>query len=356
MTEDAVAPEPNLWSEVVGQPQLVEQLRAAAADPTHAYLFVGPPGVGTRAAARAFAADVLSRDVSSEEAARNRRLCAADRHPAVVVVERSGASITADQAREIVRTANLSPVEGSLQVLVLVDFHLVTVAAPILLKSIEEPPPGTVFVVLADEVTPELVTIASRCAQFEFAHLAQSAIIARLQQDGVQEEIARAAALGSGGDLDRARLLAHDDQVVARRNFWIALPSRLDGTGARSASLAAEALSRIDEVLAPLAEMHAAEMESATEQAERLGQRRSSLKDLEARHNREKRRIRTDELRFGLAALMEGYRQGIAGGSQQFIDAARLVNEFTERLVFNPNEELALQALFCSLPRVTFNP
>ena len=41
----------DLWSEVVGQDQLVAQLRRAAADPTHAYLFVGAAGVGTRAAA-----------------------------------------------------------------------------------------------------------------------------------------------------------------------------------------------------------------------------------------------------------------------------------------------------------------
>src|SRR5262249_55344493 len=162
----------DLWSEVVGQDNLVAQLRAAAADPTHAYLFVGPPRVGPRAAARAFAAEVLSAGASSEEAERHRRLAAAHHHPSIIVGQRVGASILAEQARDIVRRAQMSPPEGSLQVLVLTDFHLVTTAAPILLKSIEEPPPGTIFVILADEVPADLVTIASRCVRFDFPHVA----------------------------------------------------------------------------------------------------------------------------------------------------------------------------------------
>ncbi len=54
MTETAVETELDLWEAVVGQDEIVAQLRSAAADPTHAYLFVGPPGVGTMAAAGAW--------------------------------------------------------------------------------------------------------------------------------------------------------------------------------------------------------------------------------------------------------------------------------------------------------------
>jgi DNA polymerase III subunit delta' len=64
--------------------------------------------------------------------------------------------------------APLSPVDAAYSVFVLLDFHLVRDAAPVLLKTIEEPPAHTVFVVVADEITPELVTIASRCVQIEF--------------------------------------------------------------------------------------------------------------------------------------------------------------------------------------------
>src|SRR5207244_6238029 len=69
----------------------------------------------------------------------------------LVVVERTGPFISVDQAREIVRQASLSPVEGGRKVLLLVDFHLVQNAAPMLLKIIEEPPAGR-----SEEHTSEL--------------------------------------------------------------------------------------------------------------------------------------------------------------------------------------------------------
>ena len=51
----------SVWDEVVGQPRVVEQLQRAARDnePTHAWLFTGPPGSGRSTAARALAAALL---------------------------------------------------------------------------------------------------------------------------------------------------------------------------------------------------------------------------------------------------------------------------------------------------------
>ena len=103
---------------------------------------------------------------------RHRRLAVAEQHPDLHVVERTGAAIPIEAAREIVRRASLSPAEGDRKVMVLDEFHLVSpAAAATLLKTIEEPPPGTYFVVLADEVTPDLVTIASRCVRVDFPPL-----------------------------------------------------------------------------------------------------------------------------------------------------------------------------------------
>jgi uncharacterized membrane protein YbaN (DUF454 family) len=138
-----------LWNEVVGQEDAVRQLKAAVHAPVHAYLIVGPEGSGKRAAARAFAADLLSTGLDDHGAERARQLASSEAHPAMVVVEREGASISKEQAEEVVRVSALSPLEGELQVIVLVDFHLIGVAAPRLLKSIEEPPATTIFVILA---------------------------------------------------------------------------------------------------------------------------------------------------------------------------------------------------------------
>jgi DNA polymerase-3 subunit delta' len=355
---DTSQPTTDPFAAVVGQPGPVALLRAAAAKPVHAYLLVGATGWGTRAAARAFAGELLAGAGPPEETARHRHLATTERHPAITVVERVGASISAEQARDIVRKAALSPPEGTRQVIVLVDFHLIGPQAPILLKSIEEPPPGTFFVVLAEDVPPELETIASRCVRIDFGPIPTADLVAALVSEGVDPHLAEAAAAGGAGDLDRARLLASDPNLEARRAFWWSLPSQLDGTGATIAELVGAISAHTDEVLAPLAVQQAAEMERATEQVERFGAAKGSLSELEARHKRELRRIRTDELRAGLATLAARYRDDVRhhGGRAAFTEAGSLIGQVCDRLVYNPNERLVLEALLVDLPPLTPGP
>ncbi len=344
------------WAEVVGQVDAVAQLRAAVTSPVHAYLIVGPEGSGKRAVARAFAADLLATGLDPSGAARARRLAAAEAHPALTVIEREGASITKEQADEVVRRSSLAPPEGELQVIVLVDFHLVGVAAPKLLKSIEEPPPTTVFVVLAEEITPELVTIASRCVQVDLDAVPEHLLVERLQAEGVEPDAARVAASGAGGSLSRARLLARDPEAAARRAAWHAAPERLDGTGATAAAVADELLGSIDGVLEPLAAQQSEELARflAGFEAASLEPRKGDLKRLEDRHKREQRRVRVDELRSGLATLVGRYREQLAAGgsAEDFLAAADAVQELCDGLVFNPNEGLQLRALMVRLPAV----
>jgi DNA polymerase III, delta subunit len=230
-----------LWELVIGQGSTVETLRSAAQQPVHAYLFVGPPGAGKVRAALAFAAAVLCpRGGCAECDICSRTLN--QTHPDLLNVEREGASISVDQAREIIRLALRSPVEGSRKVLVLNDFHLVTNAGPTLLKIIEEPPPSTIFIVLAEQITNELVTIASRCVQMVFAPLSVGAVVEALVASGIEESVAKTAANAAGGRLDRARLLATDPEVANRMAFWQNIPRRLDGTGAAASVVAAEAV------------------------------------------------------------------------------------------------------------------
>jgi hypothetical protein len=142
----------DAFADVVGQEAAVAFLNAALDAPVHAYLFLGRSGSGTRRAARAFAGELLGRradDGSGAPLERSRRLAASEAHPSLFVYEREGPSISADQAREIVRRASLAPPEGDLQVFLLPDFHLVRDAGPMLLKAIEEPHAGTIFLILA---------------------------------------------------------------------------------------------------------------------------------------------------------------------------------------------------------------
>lgn len=345
----------DLWSEVVGQGLAVAQLRAASTSPVHAYLLVGPEGSGTREAARAFAADLLSEGMEADAAASVRRRVRAEGHPCLRVIERVGPSVNAEQLRHVVEQSHRTPAEGDRQVILIVDAHLVTEFA-IILKSLEEPPSSTVFVLTAEELRAEMSTIASRCVQVDFTPVPESMIAARLVEDGIEPDLAQVAASGAGGSLTQARLLTRDPSAMARRELWLGIPDRLDGTGATAAILADEVLAATDLLAQPLTEMQAAEVAAFAEVAESTGYRLAGeRKALDERHKREQRRVRTADLRAGLAALLTRYRQDlIEGGSADgFVAAAEAVQELCDALTFNPNTTLQLQSLFASLPRPT---
>ena len=356
--DEATLREPSvdsLWVGVIGQDTALAQLRTSTLAPVHAYLFAGPPGVGKRDAARAFAAALLCPRGGCGHCS----VCVraqAEAHPDLVVVEREGASISVDQAREIQRLAMRSPLEGDRKVLVLVDFHLVTNAAPTLLKIIEEPPPSTVFVVLAEQVTPELVTIASRCVVVNFAALGRRMIESQLVAEGATEEQAAGAADMAGGRLDRARLLVADPSLATRVAFWEQVTVRLDGTGAAVSVLASETVTLLDQIASgPLAERQQAEADALEARLEASGARGSAgvRKDLAERHKREQKRVRDDELRYGLAVLSRRYaaasaRHGPdARAAVRAVDLLAATNVHLER---NPNLTLLLQSLFLRLP------
>lgn len=351
----------DMWAAVVGQDEAVAQLRAAAENPAHAYLFVGPPGSGRRAAARVFTGELFAAGLDAEAGDRHRRLAAIEQHPDLIVVERRGASIQVGDrdhpeegsARWIVQKAPLSPIDAARSVFVLLDFHLVRDAAPVLLKTIEEPPPHVVIIVIADEISPELVTIASRCVQISFHGVHGDVIEQTLRAEGVEAELAADAAAAALGSIDRARLLAGDPRLGLRRRAWMEVPDRLDGTGAVAAELAAELAAMIDDAQAPLDARHAAELAELQSRIAVTGERGSGRKDMEARHRRELRRLRTDEIRFGLTMLAERYRERLLAerDSRHSLEALDALSETSEALVRNPNEALLLQALMVRLGR-----
>lgn len=301
-------PDPVLFAEVVGQEKAVAQLASAARRPVHAYLFHGPPGSGKRAAARGLAAALLCPDGGCGTCNSCRRALAGI-HPDVVTVERSGASLDVDDAREITARAHRRPLESSRQVLLVPDVHLALKAAPALLKTIEEPPPSTVFILLADDLSPGLATIVSRCVQVPFAAVAPTVLEEWLVRRGVDVAMAASVAAASGGNLDRARLLSDDPGFSERREQWRSVPSRLDGTGAAAVVVADGLLAMAEGAMGPMRQEHAREWATLEEQAEATGARGvPGRKGVEDRHKREERRWRTDDLRMGLAALAATYR------------------------------------------------
>jgi DNA polymerase-3 subunit delta' len=343
----------SVWDGVVGQPRAIDQLTRAAIAPVHAYLFVGPAGSTKEEAARAFAALLLTGVDDAD--ARDARLALHREHPDVREVERAGARISTEQVSDVIRTASLAPVEGSRKVMILHEFHLLDAnAAARLLKTIEEPPPSTIFLVLADQVPPELVTVASRCVRIEFSTIPQAAILDVLVADGIPADTAALAAGAAEGNLTRARVLAVDPGLRARRAAFASIPHRLDGTGSTVVALCNELSTLIEGAAAPLAERQTEEAAALEARVAAVGERGSGRKQLEERHKRELRRHRTDELRSGLAVVAGTYRDALVQGTlarpEAAVHAVRRIHLALEALDRNPNEMLLLQSLLLDLP------
>ncbi|MCB1029750.1 MAG: hypothetical protein KDA95_00345 [Acidimicrobiales bacterium] len=351
----------SAWDDVIGQSAAVQLLRNAAANnAAHAWLFIGPNGSGKRAAAKAFGGDLLAHDLDESGdlvgAQRVRSLAREAKHPDLSIIEREGARISFDQAREIVRQSSLSATEGRRKVVVLSDFHLLSnEAAAILLKTIEEPAEGRFFIVLADETTPELVTIASRCVQVRFARIADSQIAQQLMGEGADEQRAQQAASFANGSLERARILVEDQRLALRLGMWRDLPRRLNGSGHSATSAIDDIRAAIDDSEVPLRAIQDREKAEMEERVERYGQRGSAKKELEERHKRQLRRLRGDELKMGLGVLAGTYRDEmlVATDPTAAISAIESIQALAQELVRHPNEEIQLIALALRLPPLT---
>ena len=342
----------SVWDAVIGQDSTISQLRTSLKHPVHAYLFVGPHGSTKEQAARAAAAVMISGGDDPDD--RNARLVMAGEHPDCREVEREGASISVDQAQWIVEQSWLSPTEGDLTVMILHDFHLVAdAAAAKLLKTIEEPPASTRFIIVAESLPNNLVTIASRCVRLEFHAIADDVIAERLVAEGIDPAAAELASTGAFGDLDRARLIATDPDLAERRNTFARAIDVLDGSGSAALQLVQRIELLIDEAAAPLKARHEEEVAALQERIDTYGSRGSGKKQLEDRHKREHRRFVTDELRAGLAVLSASYRDAMVAGRLSADDTAQAVtaiNQTASALGRNANSSLALERLMWSLP------
>ncbi len=338
---------------VVDQDRAVAALDASARAPVHAYLLAGPPGAGAAAAARGFTAALLCPD-GGDGTCRACRLVLAGEHPDVATFAPSGAFLRVPEVEDVVREAMRSPVEGSRKVLVLHEVHRVGDATPALLKTLEEPPASTVFVLLADAVAPEIATIASRCARIDLPPLSASTIEAALVAEGVDASRAAEVAPAALGDLERARVLAVDDDLARRQRLWRTLPSHLDGKGSTVAAAVDELLEHIEEAAAPLRARQTEEVTALEERLAAMGARGSGgRKALAEQHKRGLRRHRATELRFGLATLAAAYRDHLAADGRDpaaDVEAIDAITAAAEGLVRNPNETLLLQALLLRLP------
>lgn len=235
----------DVWAGVVGQPEAVAVLRAAASAAadivegrpvaqgdasamTHAWLFTGPPGSGRSVAARAFSASLECLVGTGCGQCPGCRTAMAGTHADVRLVVPEGLSISVAEMRALVQAAARRPTGGRWQVVIIEDADRLTEgAANALLKAVEEPPPRTVFLLCAPSDHPEdiSVTIRSRCRTMALRTPPPPAIAEVLiDRDGVDERTAHWAASVCGGHVGRARRLATDPAARDRREAVLRVP------------------------------------------------------------------------------------------------------------------------------------
>ncbi len=334
-------------------------LNAALPDePSHAYLFHGPAGVGKRIAALAFAGELLGDRERVERRA----------HPDLYVLEPLGDQVRIDEIRELRRDLHMRPFETERRVYLVFGAHLLNAeAADALLKDLEEPPPYAVVVLVADALGPLPETIRSRCQLIPFRRLSERAIRAEIDRraPGLAADRATAIARVAAGRLDRVERLLNPE-AARRREELLGIARTVYTDPAFDPTAAAQA------VLA-LASERAAEARAAAEEA--LVGRELPDREAEQYLKRAERGAERDEILLALEELAAWYRDLVVVG----VEAERAVIHFdrlaeltedagvdrigAERAAeavreawrafeeFNVSPPLALEALFVRLQR-----
>jgi len=221
---------------VTGHRRLVALLaRAVAQDRVPpSLLLAGPHGVGKRKIAQALAealnclAPVTTADGSGRDACGTCGACgkiARGMHPDVIVIEPGETgSIKIEQVREVIDRAQYRPFEGRRRVVIVDDADaLVPQAQNALLKTLEEPPSASVFILVSSVPDTLLQTVRSRCPRLRFAPLLPADVAGVLVRDhGYAHSDAVAAAADADGSVGRA-LAAQAADVTAARDAAQAL-------------------------------------------------------------------------------------------------------------------------------------
>lgn len=204
---------PQTFNELVGQAHIVEVLTNAIAKDrlAHGYLFIGPRGTGKTSTARilAKALNCLQKGKGSKPCGACQNCLAIQKGVFFDLVEMDAASNRGiDEIRSLKENTRVSISQDNWRIFILDEAHSLTKdAANALLKTLEEPPPKTIFILITTEPDKIIPTIKSRLQILPFKYLGLSDIVSRLSQlakkEGieVEESALKALALNASGSL-----------------------------------------------------------------------------------------------------------------------------------------------------------
>jgi DNA polymerase-3 subunit gamma/tau len=238
---------PGSFDEVVGQQHVVRTLRNAVEQGKvhHAYLFVGSRGTGKTSMAK-----ILARSLNCERGGPTVAPCGECESCLTIaagtsldVIEMDAASNrSVDDIRDLRERVAYAPTGGRWKVYILDEAHMLTKEAwNAFLKTLEEPPPNTVFVLATTESHKVMATIADRCQRFDFQRPSLEQISEVLNRVAAAESIevdegavATIARSASGSFRDALGTL---DQLVAYGGSEVGLEDVLQLLGAADAEL-----------------------------------------------------------------------------------------------------------------------
>jgi DNA polymerase III subunit delta' len=244
----------SVFADVIGHERVVELLDREAPAAANAYLFVGAAGVGKATVARRFATLLLCPTGGAHptiEECRSCRRVVNGNHPDLILVEPEGRqSLGVDQARSTIQQASLKPVEAARKVFVLEEAGTMTEqAANALLKTLEEPSPTTVFVLIAESEDQLPATVASRCRTVHFGRVGDEPLTRALLGHGLDHGQAETLTRLAGGRPGLALALLSSPATAAFRNTWLSVPLRATDRPGEAFNLAGEMLASVDPLI-----------------------------------------------------------------------------------------------------------
>src|SRR5215831_4564638 len=212
------------FSSVAGHRPVVELLTRAVARQTlpPSLIFAGPEGVGKRLTAVALAQALNCPNQAGGDGcgrcASCTRIARGVHADLLVIAPGDTGTIKVDQVREAIDRAAYRPFEGRRRVVIVEEADaLQPEAQNALLKTLEEPPPASVFVLVTARPDVLLPTVRSRCQRLRFGPLAAHDVAALLVRDhGYAQADAQAAAAASDGSVGRALGADADETIDAR--------------------------------------------------------------------------------------------------------------------------------------------